>query len=168
MRQKVWEGEFMVFLVTVLCITYIKKSSRIITEKKMDYEPLTKVLSRCLKPCLAEVEERNWVKSFSVSIVFWQKFLSPLPCLSTNVPKYHIWSLPVLGNGKWKDDTSQRKKMEELKVKSVQKWHKLFQKLRTDNEATHLSTLCPYWNILNQVVCIIQGEKRLILNLSSI
>ena len=41
------------------------------------------------------------------------------------------------------------------------------QKLRTDNEVTHLSTLCPYWNILNQVVCIIQGEKRLILYLST-
>lgn len=70
----------------------------------MDYEPLTKVLSRCLKPCLAEVEERNGVKSFSVSIVFWQKFWSPLPCLSTNVPKYHMWSFPgngmVMENGK--------------------------------------------------------------------
>ena len=125
----------------------------------MDYKPLTQVLSRCLKPCLAEVDESNGVKSFSVSIVFWQKFWSALPCLSTNVPKYHVWSLPVLGNGKRKDDTSQWKKMEELKIKSVQKWHKLFQKLRTDYEATHLSTLCPYWNILNQVVCIIQGEK---------
>jgi len=70
----------------------------------MDYEPLTKFLSRCLKPCLAEVEERNGVKSFSVSIVFWQKFWSPLPCLSTNVPKYHMWSFPgngmVMENGK--------------------------------------------------------------------
>ena len=97
----------MVFLVTVLCITYIKKIKQDITQKKMDYEPLTKVLSRCLKPCLAEVDESNGVKSFSVSIVFWHKFWSALPCLSTNVPKYHMWSLPVLGNGKWKDDTSQ-------------------------------------------------------------
>ena len=153
------------------CSSYFlhkKKSSRIITENKMGYEPLTKVPSRCLKPCLDEVEERNWVKSFSVSIIFWQKLWSPLPCLSTNIPKYHMWSVPVLGNRKWIDDTCQWKKMGELKVKCVQKWHKLFQKLRTDNEVTHLLTLCPYWNILNQVVCIIQGEKRLILNLSSI
>ena len=56
------------------------------------------------KPCLAEAEERNGVKSFSISIVFWQKFWSPLPCLSTNVPKYHMWSFPgngmVMENGK--------------------------------------------------------------------
>lgn len=160
MRQKVWEGEFLVFLVTILCITYIKKSSRIITEKKMDYEPLTKVPSRCLKPCSAEVEERNWIKSFLCLYWFWQKFWSPLPCLSTNAPKYRMWSLPVLRNGKWKDDTSQWKKIKELKIKRVPKWHKLFQKLRTDNEATHLSALCPYWNILNQSVYIIQGEKK--------
>ena len=76
-----------------------------------------------------------------------------------------MWSLPLLGNGKRKDDISQWKKIKELK--SVHKWHKLFQKLRTDNEVTHLSKLCPYWNILNQVVCIIQGEKRLILYLST-
>lgn len=38
-ETKVWEGEFAVFLVTVLFITYIKKSSRVITEEKMDYEP---------------------------------------------------------------------------------------------------------------------------------
>ena len=76
-----------------------------------------------------------------------------------------MWSLPLLGNGKWKDDISQWKKIKELK--SVQKWHKVFQKLRTDSEVTHLSTLRPYWNILNQVVCIIQGEKGLILYLST-